>query len=73
MRHLAIAALFCFSALADDGSIAGRVINSVTNAPVRKATVDLHRSSGTPSLAVVTDTDAAGAFQFTGLPPGIYG
>jgi carboxypeptidase family protein len=50
------------------GSIEGHVFNSVTSAPVRKATVTLTA----PQFWLNAETDAAGMFQFTGLPPGIY-
>jgi len=50
------------------GSIDGHVFNSLTSAPVRKATVTLTA----PQIRLVADTDAAGKFQFTGLPPGTY-
>ena len=50
------------------GSIEGHVFNSLTRAPVRKATVTLT----TPQIQLVADSDAVGQFQFTALPPGNY-
>jgi uncharacterized protein (DUF2141 family) len=50
------------------GSIEGHVFNSLTSAPVRKATVTLT----TPQIRLVAETDADARFQFTGLPPGTY-
>jgi uncharacterized protein (DUF2141 family) len=50
------------------GSIEGRVFNSLTSVPVRKATVIL---SG-PEVRLVAETDAAGTFQFSGVPPRTY-
>src|ERR1039458_6133249 len=55
----------------DAGSIEGHVFNSVTSAPIRKATVILTTPQITArQIRLVADTDAAGKFQFTGLPPG---
>src|ERR1041385_4745155 len=50
------------------GSIEGQVINLLTSAPVRKATVTLTASE----VRLVADTDATGKFQFLALPPGTY-
>jgi protocatechuate 3,4-dioxygenase beta subunit len=63
----------------DKGSISGKVLNSVTGEPVRKAEVSLfdlnpERDQRRPSPgggAVITD--AAGHFEFKPLPPGNYG
>lgn len=55
------------------GSIEGHVFNSVTSAPIRKATVMLTTPQITArQIWLVADTDATGKFQFTGLPPGAY-
>ncbi len=50
------------------GSIEGHVFNSLTGEPLRKATVILTASQ----IRLVDNTDAAGRFQFTGLPEGTY-
>ncbi|MGD0000881.1 MAG: carboxypeptidase-like regulatory domain-containing protein [Bryobacteraceae bacterium] len=50
------------------GSIEGHVLNSLTSAPVRKATVTLTAAQA----RLVAEADAAGRFQFTALPPGSY-
>jgi protocatechuate 3,4-dioxygenase beta subunit len=56
------------------GSIEGHVFNSLTGAPLRKAMVRLadQRNAAT-QVYLNAETDAAGKFQFTGLPPGTYG
>ena len=66
-------AAFAFAAMSGavaqaDGQLqlSGSVVNSVTGAPVRYAQVALLPSGGE------TQTDAAGAFQFTDLAPGEY-
>src|SRR4051794_18049879 len=54
-------------------SIEGHVFNSVTSAPIRKATVVLTTAQITSrQIRLIAETDAAGNFQFTGLPPGTY-
>src|SRR5450631_2730127 len=56
-----------------EGYIGGHVFDSVTSAPIRKATVILTTPQVTTrQIRLVADTDAAGKFQFTGLPPGTY-
>ncbi|MGC4054800.1 MAG: carboxypeptidase-like regulatory domain-containing protein [Paludibaculum sp.] len=75
MTRLLLAGLFALHLLAaqstpDVGLIDGLVVNSLTSAPVRKAIVDLDQSGG--PIHLVAETDAAGQFQFTGLPAGVY-
>ena len=50
------------------GSIEGHVLNSLTNSPIRRATVILVA----PQIRLVAETDADGSFQFIDLPPGTY-
>ena len=50
------------------GSIEGHVFNSVTNAPLRKATVTLM----SPHFVLAAETNADGWFQFTSLPSGTF-
>lgn len=52
------------------GSITGHVFNSLTRAPVRKATVRLTAPRDPISLSA--DTDVEGRFEFTALPAGTY-
>jgi uncharacterized protein (DUF2141 family) len=52
------------------GVIAGHVLNSLTNASIRNASVVL--SAIAMPIRLVADTDAEGSFQFSGLPPGAY-
>ena len=73
MKLSTLAGLLCACTLAAQpnaagGSVEGRVINSVTRAPVRKATVTLSGDRG----RLVDQSDAEGTFHFTGLPPGSY-
>ena len=51
---------------AQSSSIDGTVLHSVSNAPVRKATVTLIA----PQFRLTANTDSEGRFQFTALPPG---
>lgn len=73
MRHLLLAGLVSVCTLAAQpqagaGLIEGHVLNALTGEPLRKATVTLTA----PQILLVDNTDAAGKFQFTGLPPGTY-
>jgi protocatechuate 3,4-dioxygenase beta subunit len=55
----------------EKGVVAGKVLNSITGEPVRKAQVALMGKPGTTEGGS-TVTDAAGRFEFTGLGPGSY-
>src|SRR5688500_1226388 len=73
MKYLSLTGILFPCALAVQsnpatGSIEGQVINSLTKAPVRKASVDLRSDQ----VWLTAETDAAGMFQFTGLPPATY-
>jgi hypothetical protein len=76
MKYLLLAGLLSACTLAAQpkpgaGSIEGHVLNSLTGEPLRKATVIAILTSS-PMRQLADDTDAAGKFQFTGLPPGTY-
>src|SRR5436190_945647 len=73
MKYFLVAGLISACTLAAQprpgtGSIEGLVFNSLTSAPVRKATVILTA----PQIRLIADTDAEGRFQFQGLPAGSY-
>jgi len=57
-------------AAAKPGKLEGTVINSVTNEPVKKATVTLQSMRGTTNYSAVTD--ASGHFHFDSVEPGQY-
>jgi hypothetical protein len=69
MKHLLLAGLVCACTLAQPkpgtGSIDGHVVDSVTGAVVRKASVSLVASQ--LQVRMSADTDAQGRFQFTAL------
>lgn len=50
------------------GSVEGHIINSLTGAPIRKASVTLTAGG----VWLVAETDAEGRFQFFALPAGTY-
>lgn len=52
--------------------LSGKVVDSVTLAPLRKATVMLFGSAGNRSQSLRTNSDAEGNFSFENLPEGIY-
>ena len=67
---------FCMPACAraQTGDISGHVINALTGAPLPKAAVSLFGLLGKEErrLSSSATTDAAGAFLFSGLEPGVY-
>lgn len=74
-RKLLLAGVISIATLAAQptpgaGSIAGHVFDSVTGAPVRKATVRLMAGQNRTSLTA--GTDAEGKFEFSALTPGTY-
>lgn len=74
MRRLTISlALLVDAAMAvySQGSISGRVVNSVTGVPVRRAEVNIV-VDGRTDLRGVSPTDADGRFVCRSLPPGRY-
>lgn len=54
------------------GSIEGRVVNSVTGDPVRKATLNLYRVGTRNNEPIVAAPDANGNFAFRDVEPGGY-
>ena len=60
------AALFLLAA--QTGSLEGTVLHSVSNSPIRKATVALSGNQ----FRLTASTDSEGRYQFTALPPGTY-
>jgi len=66
-----ITAAFLAAQTQPEGKLDGRLVNSVTNEPVRKAKVSLHPSD--PSKTVYTvESDAEGKFHLDKLDPGRY-
>src|SRR4051812_20194456 len=59
------------TAQAQSGSIAGRILNKETGAPIRKAVINLSWL-GPPRSYAVAISDGAGRFVFDLLPPGRY-
>src|SRR5580692_8468978 len=75
MKHILLAGIVWACTLAAQpkpgtGSIEGHVFNSVTGAPVRKASVTLKASQ--LQVWLTADSDANGRFEFTSLPSGAY-
>jgi hypothetical protein len=75
MKYFLLAGFVCACILAaqsnpPSASIEGHVFNSLTGAPLRKASVVL--SAPTSPIRLIADTDAEGRFQFIGLPTGTY-
>lgn len=67
MEVAAVAAVAVYA----QGSISGRVVNSVTGAPVRRAEVSIVMD-GRTDLRGISPTDAEGRFVCRSLPPGRY-
>ncbi len=68
---LFVSNLFLF-AQADKGLVAGKVLNSATGGPVRKAHVSIFGGNQKPESGGSAITDAAGSFEIGDLPAGDY-
>ena len=73
MRALLLAGILTLTAHAQTSgaSVQGRIVDAVTNAPVRKAVVTLIRKTEKPEFLSVR-SDSAGKFAFEDLQPGDY-
>lgn len=69
---LVLCPLWACAQEAEKGRIAGKVVDSVTLAPLRKATVMLLGSGGNRPQRLRTNSDAEGNFSFENLSEGVY-
>jgi len=67
--RIIFAFLFCLYSFQDHGAIQGRVVQSKSGEPVKKAVVILRRGQ---EPGIGASTDASGAFRFDELEPGAY-
>lgn len=72
MRFVVVAMLSAAALCAQGGSVEGRITNSLTGEPVRKAQVMLRRAEARPQAPLTATTDAGGRFVLQNVEPGRY-